>query len=215
MMRAAFIRIIAIGIVVAAPFILWWQWKNQQSSGSFDIRAAFEGTPVVAPRLKPVNIYEFDQTWITQNNQRVQLQSFRGKPALVGFIYTQCPTACSVMTLKMKEVENWLPATVRERMHFLSFSIDPERDTPEHLKEYAFRFQSTGSQWQFMASEIRQVKELAKAFSFYFKKEGEFFVHSDMMAVVDQNGTIRQQFWGSPAPDEIAAAFKKLDEAER
>lgn len=211
MIRMFTIRFVAISLLTLSPFLIWWQWKNQQTQGAFDIKQAFEGTPTIAPTPDPINILDHGQTWTNQEGEIVSLADLKGKSALVGFVYTQCTFACSVLTLRMKEVENWLPAEKRNAMQFLSFSIDPERDTPERLKDYASRFDISFPPWHFFVAPDSVVKDLTKDFSFYYKKEGDVFVHSEMIGVLDRNGVLRHQFWGSHTPNQIVDTLQQLE----
>ncbi len=210
MVRLAIIRTVAIGLIVFGPLMLWFGWKYQKNQNRLGMSQAFNSVSTIA---REVNVYQSDQPWVTQDGQEVQLQSFRGQPALATFVYTTCTHTCSLTTLRMKEVESWLPEDMKNRFRFLTFSMDPEVDTPERLKEYATRFEAIPPQWSFMTNSLDEVKSLAKLFSFYFKKEGDIFVHSDMIAVLDKEGNIQKQFWGSQLPEKIAETLQSLDQS--
>ncbi|HEX6882142.1 MAG TPA: SCO family protein [Planctomycetota bacterium] len=84
-----------------------------------------------------------------------------GKVVVVNFIYTSCPDACPLETAKLGEVCELLGERVGKDVFLYSISIDPERDTPEVLREYAERYQ-TPPGWLFLtgdAADIRLVRE--------------------------------------------------------
>lgn len=72
-----------------------------------------------------------------------------GKVVVVNFIYTSCPDACPLETAKLAEVHGLLGERVGQDVFMYSISIDPERDTPEVLRDYTERFQ-TGKGWTFL-----------------------------------------------------------------
>ncbi len=81
------------------------------------------------------------------------------KVVVVNFIYTSCPDACPLETAKLTEVQALLGDRVGQDVFLYSISIDPERDTPEVLREYAERFQ-TGPGWLFLTGQADDIRLL-------------------------------------------------------
>jgi cytochrome oxidase Cu insertion factor (SCO1/SenC/PrrC family) len=79
-----------------------------------------------------------------------------GKVVVVNFIYTSCPDACPLETAKLAEVYRLLDGRVGRDVFFYSISIDPERDTPDVLREYAARHQ-TGPGWLFLTGAAEDI----------------------------------------------------------
>src|SRR3989338_7731977 len=71
--------------------------------------------------------------------------SLAGKPWVVDFIFTRCPGACPLMSLKISGLQETLP----KEIGFLSFTVDPEYDTPSILSEYAGRYHAQDGRWYF------------------------------------------------------------------
>ena len=69
-----------------------------------------------------------------------------GSPWVADFVFTRCAIYCPRLTARMKELRARLPASVRS----VSFSVDPEHDTPEVLAEYAQRWGIEGREWLFL-----------------------------------------------------------------
>jgi protein SCO1/2 len=87
------------------------------------------------------------------------------KPVFVNFIFTTCATICPVMSATFAKVQDQLgPEAADVRM--LSFSIDPEYDTPERLSTYAQQF-GAGEQWGFLTGELDDLVAVQKAFDVY------------------------------------------------
>jgi len=96
---------------------------------------------------------------ITQDGKTVHFfdDLIRDKVVVINFIYTSCPDACPLETAKLVEVYSLLGDRVGKDVFFYSVSIDPERDTPEVLKEYAERYQ-VGDGWLFLTGEPANIK---------------------------------------------------------
>jgi len=83
----------------------------------------------------------------------------KGKVVLVSFIYTSCPDACPLETARIAEVQGILGDRVGKDVFFYSITIDPARDTPAVMKEYAQRYQA-GPGWQFLTGDLKQIENL-------------------------------------------------------
>jgi protein SCO1/2 len=88
-----------------------------------------------------------------------------GKPVMVNFIFTTCTTICPVMSATFAQVQSEL-GDDSDELRMISFSIDPEQDTPERLREYAGRF-NAGPQWQFLTGSLADSVAVQKAFDVY------------------------------------------------
>jgi len=88
-----------------------------------------------------------------------------GNPVMVNFIFTTCTTICPVMIATFAQVQSELGAE-SDGVHMISFSIDPEHDTPERLREYAGRF-NAGPQWQFLTGSLANSVAIQRAFDVY------------------------------------------------
>ncbi len=76
---------------------------------------------------------------VDQDGNKVTDKDFAGKPSVIFFGYTSCPDVCPTTLLNLS---NWLKAIGpdAEKLNVLFISVDPERDTPAHLKEYLSSF---------------------------------------------------------------------------
>jgi len=88
-----------------------------------------------------------------------------GKPVMVNFIFTTCSTICPVMSATFAQVQSEL-GDESDALRMISFSIDPEHDTPERLREYAGRF-NAGPQWQFLTGSLENSAAIQKSFDVY------------------------------------------------
>ncbi len=104
----------------------------------------------------------FPNTELTnQDGQKVRFfdDCIKDKVVLVSFIYTSCPDACPLETARIAEVQGILGDRVGKDVFFYSITIDPLKDTPAVLKEYAQRYQA-GPGWQFLTGDLKQIEHL-------------------------------------------------------
>ena len=89
-------------------------------------------------------------TLTSQDNAQVALADLRGKVVAVTFIYTFCVDTCPVLTPMMSFIQDQLGADFGAKIAFVSITVDPERDTPKVLKEYAQAFGANLAGWSFL-----------------------------------------------------------------
>ncbi len=90
----------------------------------------------------------------------------KDKAVVINFIYTSCPDACPLETAKLREVQTILGDRVGKDTFFYSITIDPARDTPEMLKEYAKKYQA-GPGWLFLTGKESDIILLRKKLGLY------------------------------------------------
>ncbi len=116
---------------------------------------------------------------------------FRGKVSVVDFIFTSCAGICPMMSGRMA----WLQEELRDHpdVRFVSFSVDPETDTPEVLAEYGKRYGAIPGRWTFVTGDRKQIYELTQnGFRLGLEAEGEdAIIHSSRFVLVDRKGSIR------------------------
>jgi protein SCO1/2 len=81
----------------------------------------------------------------------------KGKIVLISFIYTNCPDLCPLTTARLTQVEDKLGDMVGRDIFFISMTVDPERDTPEKLKEFATAF-GVGPGWLFLTGKPEDIR---------------------------------------------------------
>jgi protein SCO1/2 len=134
---------------------------------------------------------------ISQDGAPVALQDFRGKVVAVTFIYTFCPDICPLLTDKMAQVQKELGADFGSQIAFVSITIDPERDTPAVLKEYAQAFGADVAGWRFLTGEPAKVLEVAHRYGVAVAKQGDGAIdHTLLTTLIDRQGEMRVQYLG-------------------
>ena len=134
------------------------------------------------------NVPEFSLT--SQSNSLISQNDLKGKISIVDFIFTQCAGTCPMMSMKMSELQ--ITLMKNQRVQFISFSVDPENDTPETLSEYAKQYHA-GERWILLTGNKKDIYDITKqGFHLGIDIEGEnAIIHSQKFVLVDNNGVIR------------------------
>jgi len=146
------------------------------------------------------------------NGQPRTLADFKGKVVMIFFGFTQCPDVCPTSMAEMAQVKQMLGAD-GDRLQGLFVSIDPERDTPEIMKEYMAAFDPS-----FLAlySKPDELPALAKSFKIYYKKvpgstpESYTMDHSAGSYIYDPQGRVRLYNRYGTGVQALADDVKKL-----
>jgi protein SCO1/2 len=145
----------------------------------------------------------------SQDGERVTLDDLKGKVWLADFVYTTCPGPCPIVTAHMARLQQKLPAEAR----MVSFSTDPDNDTPEVLKAYAKKFGAT-DRWTFLTGPKDEVYGLIRQGFMLpiMAQAGAGVVHSTRIVLVDKTGAVRGFYDGTTgdADGQIVADTRKL-----
>jgi len=95
-------------------------------------------------------------TLIERSGRTTTLADLRGRPWVAGFIFTRCGGICPAMTARMKDLRAAEPA-----VELVSFSVDPEHDTPAVLSAYA-RQHGIGERWWLLTGTVEALHSLAR-----------------------------------------------------
>jgi protein SCO1/2 len=144
-----------------------------------------------------------------QDGRPVSLTDLRGKTLLLDFVYTHCPGPCPILTGTHVAVQQALPAGLRERVRFVSISLDPARDTPEALRAYASARGADLSGWSFLTGDEDAVADVLQRYGVGAKpgKDGEID-HLVITYLIDREGRIARRFAGlEHRPETLGAAL--------
>jgi len=146
-----------------------------------------------------------------QNNNTVTTQSLRGRVWVAAFIFTNCAGPCPMMSQKMAQLQETVPDP---RVMLVSFTVDPQRDTPQVLRQYADTFGADHSRWLFLTGSEEQMMETAR--TMYITAipatDDSPIIHSEKLLLVDAAGKIRGIYRSSEAEDleQLATDAKHL-----
>ncbi len=156
------------------------------------------------PILGQVN----DGRFIDTQKKSFHLAELKGKVWVADFIFTTCPGICPVMTRTMAQLYRSYRLT--GNVHFVSFSVNPENDTPEVLRKYAQNYDADPSLWHFLTGSRDALTDVAvKDFKLGMVNEPVF--HSGKFILVDKNLQIRG-YYEHNGPEELNLLFRDINE---
>jgi len=145
---------------------------------------------------------------VNRDGGRVGLADLEGAPWVADFIFTRCGISCPRMTAIMVRLGETLPE--KTWVHWVSFSVDPEYDTPEVLQAWAESFGVTDERWLFLTGDRGKIYPLMiEGFKLGvdaspppgMASEEEPILHSTRRVLVDGQGEIRGYYDGFHSED--------------
>ncbi|MGA9408015.1 MAG: SCO family protein [Bacteroidota bacterium] len=135
-----------------------------------------------------------DFTLTERSGAKVPLSDLKGKTWIADFIFTNCGGSCPVMSSTMANFQEQLKNV--NNVLLVSFTVDPERDTPQVLRDYADLYKASASRWLFLTGEKDKIDYLTrKGFHLALAADSgstvEPIIHSTMFVLVDRQGIIR------------------------
>ncbi len=151
---------------------------------------------------------------IDQKGTLVQKKDLLGKVWVANFIFTRCEGPCPVLTSRLAALQDKIPSDAL----MVSFSVDPEFDSPPVLDYYAKDHGAKSDRWLFLTGSPKGVSQLlANGFRLAFdagdaENPGTTLIHSTKFVIVDANGKIRRYVDGENPEDvrKIPLAMKQL-----
>jgi protein SCO1/2 len=147
---------------------------------------------------------------IDHHGARVSEASYRGGPMIVFFGFTHCPDVCPTTLFEMSEVLRQIPK--ERKVAALFVTVDPERDTPEKLKDYLSSFDSrifglTGPR--------ADVDAMLKTFRVYARKvpqEGSDYTmdHTAIVYLMDKQGRFVNALNMQQPPAQISREIQRF-----
>jgi len=120
---------------------------------------------------------------------------------VVNFVYTTCTTVCPVSSATLAALQSRLGPRLDDRVQLVSITVDPQRDTPARLKEYAAKYGASAS-WRWLTGRKADVDLALKGFGAYTVNYED---HPSMILIGDAEGQRWTRLYGFPSVDELAA----------
>lgn len=149
----------------------------------------------------PLNYHIEKFTFTDHEGKEFGLKDLQGSVWVANFIFTNCDTICPPMTFNMTKLQQMVKEEGIENIEFVSFSVDPENDTPEVLKEYGGKFELDFDNFHFLTGYDQSFIETFALDNFktLVKKpeNEEQVIHQSYFYLVDQKGTIMKLYPGA------------------
>ncbi len=148
-----------------------------------------DGLPVLA------QLPDFSLT--NQDGAQVGLEDLQGRIWVADFIFTTCAGPCPIMSSKMAGLQNYF--RLHPEVQFVSYTVNPEYDTPEVLAQYAERYGAQNDRWTFLTGAGEDIHRLA-AQGFKMGSMDTPLNHSTYFALVDGQGRLRGYYNSQDEP---------------
>lgn len=158
-----------------------------------------------------------DFSLTNQLGKPVSWDSLKNKIIVADFFFTHCPTICPSLTRNMKRLAESIyngqkvGDSTNKEVHFLSFSIDPDRDSVERLKYWADKFQVNPENWYLLTGNKKMIYDLIINDMKVMAEDGHgvdtSFIHTDHFVLLDSSRHIRGYYRGLDS-----ASLAKLSE---
>lgn len=144
---------------------------------------------------------------VDEQGEAFSREHLEGAVSVSDFIFTTCPDACPMLTREMAKLQQQIVGNPALReVRLVSFSVDPETDTPEALREYAERYGADLERWSFVTGTRPALMELIQGgFKLAVMENadaaGAPFLHSQKFVLADRQGRIRGYYDALEAAD--------------
>jgi protein SCO1/2 len=138
-----------------------------------------------------------------ESGQQFGTDQLNGKTWIGNFIFTRCPSTCPVQTANLQRLQRRLKKLAGwENIQLISFTVDPNYDTPDVLADYAKRADADPEHWHFLTGSREDIWSLCKkgfklAVADAPPEADSLIMHSPMFVLVDGQGRIRGFFNGT------------------
>lgn len=117
-----------------------------------------------------------------------------GRVWVANFIFTTCTDVCPLLSANMAKLSRTFESI--KGIKLVSFSVNPEVDTPKVLKDYSYRFNSRDTDWYFLTGKRSDLKSIIVN-QFKLGSVEDPIFHSSYFVLVDRNGFIRGYYDGT------------------
>lgn len=161
--------------------------KVLSGKGQGDPTALIDAGIILLPQSRTLPAVKM----LDQDGQPVVIDELKGKWSLLFFGYTFCPDICPTTLAQLRQIKSELPKEAVDKLQVILVSVDPNRDTPQQLKQYLGYFDKDFK--GLTAASVEDLQKLANAVSIPFipadiSKPNYTVDHSGNLAVIGPDG---------------------------
>lgn len=196
----------AIGVAVIIPLISYFIVSRLSTSAVVMPKRYFYDTVVAVTNNGKTTM---DTVWHKVKDVRLTNQfgkqvsinegDWKGKIIIVDFFFTSCPSICPTLTRSMKRIQDDFNKTDTV-LRFLSYTVDPERDTAAKLKAYGDKYNINHDTWWMLTGDKKTIYDLAlqeyKANIAQQEGVDTNFIHTDKIFLLDKDRVVRGWYSG-------------------
>lgn len=170
-----------------------------------------------APDLKDINVYVYDEPrdlvgfeLVDEQGKTATQDSLKGAWTFVFVGFTHCPDICPLALANLKKFDTTLPVEMPEPRYLL-VSADPERDTPDRLRDYLSSF---GERFHGLTGDLGTLRDLARSLGaviVHRQADGETLVdHSGHISLLNPDGRLVALMQPPHSPERLREAFDEI-----
>ena len=202
-MNKALLGISALGLLITGVALVWV--ANQWRQPIIEV-GSLPTTPTTDSRPMPRSKQSLPEGWMKEfalterSGKEFKTENMYGKVWGASFFFADCPGECRQQNLAIAQIaKEFGPQGVT----FVSITCDPERDTPERLREYAHTYTKSADEWLFLTGDLKYIQKVGAEF---FRVPIDKGTHGSRLILVDKWGNPRGYYStnGARSPEEYA-----------
>lgn len=150
-------------------------------------------------RFHKIKSFEF----LNQNGEKISEKDYDGFVYVADFFFTTCPSICPIMTDNMLKIQSYIKD--KKKVKLLSFSVTPEIDSVQLLKEYSIEKGVDDKYWNLLTGDKSKIYSLARKSFLVVKENAESnshdMIHTENFVLVDREKRIRGFYNGTDDED--------------
>ena len=154
-------------------------------------------------------------SFTNQEGRIITSEFVKNKVWVADYFFTSCASSCPKLTRSLRNVE--VQFANDDNVRLVSFSVDPEHDTPARLTAYTKLFDVRTGQWQFLTGDKKALYSFARNGLLISATDGDGgkndFIHSSNLVLIDKDGHIRGYYDGTSNSDvqQLVKDIKRLE----
>ncbi|MCU0381525.1 MAG: SCO family protein [Chitinophagaceae bacterium] len=197
-------KFVAILIAVILPLGTYLVVSNLSENAVTMPRRYFYdsvGTTTIRGKTVPDTLWHKIRPFRLQNQlgDTVGLEALAGRIVIVDFFFTSCPSICPTLTRNMKKLQQAFVKT-DSMLRFVSFTVDPDRDSVARLKAYGDRYGINHDTWWMLTGPKAEIYDIAlhefKANIAQEEGVDTNFIHTDKFFLLDKDRVLRGWYSG-------------------
>lgn len=205
---------------VPPPWVEWLRakvWVISFVFGLVTITALYPLTRYV-PEMPEV-LFQLPPDWgdlVDHREEPFTAASMKGRVWVAGFVFTRCPSSCPAVMRAMKTLHDRFDRNDID-VDVIVFTVDPEHDTPEVLRDYAASVDAVGPRWRFVSGPLAEIYALVgEGFKLGVGDrkalDGGLFdiAHSTKLALVDETGAVRG-YYSTETSENLDEVYERAD----
>jgi cytochrome oxidase Cu insertion factor (SCO1/SenC/PrrC family) len=205
-----FRRLLAVGVVgLVLSLVGIWLVRTRLApveAGGGNTLSVAADAPDAFARVQPFRLAE-------RGGDVVDLDDLAGRPWVASFVFTRCTGPCPRISASMKQLQG---LTAGSDVRLVTFTVDPQYDTPAVLAEYARRLGADPERWLFLTGAPQEITDVSvNSFQLPVQRDesqpvGSLVTHKTLLTVVDGEGVIRGYYDGESDAGVAQAAARAL-----